>query len=66
MHERVTQADSRQALWSSFSRGFSAGLIALVFWFLVRLGGLAPFPPESALGSFLTVIPESLQEPAVQ
>ena len=32
----------------------------------MRLGGLAPYPPESALGSFLTVIPESLQEPAVQ
>jgi DMSO/TMAO reductase YedYZ molybdopterin-dependent catalytic subunit len=66
LHESVTQTDSRHALWGSFSRGFSAGLITLVLWFLVRLGGLAPFPPESVLGSFLTVIPESLQEPAVQ
>jgi DMSO/TMAO reductase YedYZ molybdopterin-dependent catalytic subunit len=62
----VTQGDSRNALWGSFSRGFSAGLITLLLWFLVRLGGLAPYPPESALGSFLTVIPETLQEPAVQ
>ena len=62
----MTQAENKHALWGSFSRGFGAGLIALVLWFLVRLGGLAPFPPESALGSFLTVIPESLQEPAVQ
>ena len=62
----MTEADNKHALWGSFSRGFSAGLITLVLWFLVRLGGLAPFPPESALGSFLTVIPESLQEPAVQ
>jgi len=62
----VTEADNNHALWGPFSRGFGAGLIALVLWFLVRLGGLAPFPPESALGSFLTVIPESLQEPAVQ
>jgi len=62
----VTEADNKHALWGQFSRGFSAGLIALLLWFLVRLGGLAPFPPESALGSFLTVIPESLQEPAVQ
>ena len=62
----MTQGDSRNALWGSFSRGFSAGLITLLLWFLVRLGGLAPYPPESALGSFLTVIPETLQEPAVQ
>ena len=66
MDESVTQADSGHSLRGSFSRGFSAGLITLVLWFLVRLGGLAPFPPESALGFFLTVIPESLQEPAVQ
>ena len=38
----------------------------MVLWFIVRLGGLAPFPPESALGALLTVIPESVQEPAVQ
>jgi len=62
----VTEADNRHAPWGSFSRGFGAGFITLVLWFLVRLGGLAPYPPESALGSFLTVIPESLQEPAVQ
>ena len=37
-----------------------------MLWFLVRLGGLAPFPPESALSYVLTVIPESIQEPAVQ
>ena len=66
MDESVTQTDSRHALWGSFSRGFGAGLVTLILWFLVRLGGLAPFPPESALGSLLTVIPESLQEPAVQ
>ena len=66
MSESVTEEDSRHALWTSFSRGFGAGLIALIVWFIVRLGGLAPFPPESALGAFLTVIPESVQEPAVQ
>ncbi len=42
------------------------GLVVLVLWFIVRLGGLAPFPPESALISFFSVIPESIQEPAVQ
>jgi len=66
LHESVTESDNKHALWGPFTRGFSAGLFTLVLWFLVRLGGLAPFPPESALGSFLTVIPESLQEPAVQ
>jgi DMSO/TMAO reductase YedYZ molybdopterin-dependent catalytic subunit len=66
MNESVTEADSRHALWGPFSRGFSAGLIALVLWFIARLGGVAPFPPESALGAVLTAIPESIQEPAVQ
>ena len=63
---RVTEGDSMHALWGPFSKGFGAGLIALVLWFIARLGGLAPYPPESALGALLTVIPESVQEPAVQ
>jgi DMSO/TMAO reductase YedYZ molybdopterin-dependent catalytic subunit len=50
----------------SFGRGFRAGLIVLVLWFLVRLGGYAPFPPESALVYFFSVIPASIEEPAVQ
>jgi DMSO/TMAO reductase YedYZ molybdopterin-dependent catalytic subunit len=50
----------------SFERGFGAGLVVLVVWFLVRLGGYAPFPPESALVYFLSVIPASIEEPAVQ
>jgi DMSO/TMAO reductase YedYZ molybdopterin-dependent catalytic subunit len=49
-----------------FSRGFSAGLVTLILWFIVRLGGLAPFPPESALVYLFSVIPESIEEPAVQ
>jgi DMSO/TMAO reductase YedYZ molybdopterin-dependent catalytic subunit len=32
----------------------------------LRLGNIAPFPPESALESFLKIIPESIQEPSVQ
>ena len=50
----------------SFWRGFRAGLIVLLLWFIVRLGGLAPFPPEAALVSLFSVIPASLEEPAVQ
>jgi DMSO/TMAO reductase YedYZ molybdopterin-dependent catalytic subunit len=61
---------SRAGRWSGFvgpfSKGFSAGLITLILWFIVRLGGLAPFPPESALVYLFSVIPESIQEPAVQ
>lgn len=49
-----------------FGRGFSSGLIVLFLWFIIRLGGLAPFPPESALVSLFSVIPESIEEPAVQ
>jgi DMSO/TMAO reductase YedYZ molybdopterin-dependent catalytic subunit len=50
----------------SFWRGFRTGLVALIIWFIVRLGGFAPFPPESVLVSFFSIIPASLEEPAVQ
>ena len=43
-----------------------AGLLALGFNFLLRLGGLTAYPPESALSAFLTVIPASIEEPMVQ
>lgn len=51
---------------SAFVPGFLAGLVALAFNFILRLGGLTAFPPESALGAFLTVIPASVEEPAVE
>lgn len=43
-----------------------AGLVALAFNFVLRLGGLAAFPPESALGAFLKIVPAAIEEPAVQ
>ena len=43
-----------------------AGLLALGFNFLLRLGGLTAYPPEAALSAFLTVIPASIEEPMVQ
>jgi DMSO/TMAO reductase YedYZ molybdopterin-dependent catalytic subunit len=43
-----------------------AGLVSLGFLFVLRLGGIAPFPPESALEAFLKIIPEKIQEPSVQ
>ena len=49
-----------------FLGGSLAGLAALAFNFLLRLGGAAAFPPESALSAFLKVIPASLEEPMVQ
>ena len=51
---------------SLFLLGSVAGLVALVFNFLFRLGGIAAFPPESALTAFLGVIPASIEEPMVQ
>jgi DMSO/TMAO reductase YedYZ molybdopterin-dependent catalytic subunit len=62
----VAEAGQNAGLRISFGNGFSSGLIVLILWFLIRLGGLAPFPPESALVSLFSVIPESVQEPAVQ
>ena len=60
------EAGDRPNLSASFWRGFRTGFIVLVVWFIIRLGGLAPFPPESALVSFFSIIPASLEEPAVQ
>jgi DMSO/TMAO reductase YedYZ molybdopterin-dependent catalytic subunit len=62
----VAEAGQNVGLGNSFGRGFSSGLVVLILWFIIRLGGLAPFPPESALVSLFSVIPESVQEPAVQ
>lgn len=49
-----------------FFGGFVAGLVALAFNFLIRLAGLAAFPPEAALSAFLRVVPASIEEPMVQ
>ena len=62
----MADAVSKAGLRESFGIGFRTGLIVLVIWFIIRLGGLAPFPPESALVSFFSLIPASVQEPAVQ
>ena len=51
---------------SVFFSGFIAGLVALAFNFLIRLAGLAVFPPEAALGAFLGIVPASIEEPMVQ
>ena len=51
---------------SLFAWGTVAGLLALGVNFLFRLGGIAAYPPESALNAFLRVIPASLEEPMVQ
>lgn len=51
---------------SLFISGFAAGLAALAFNFLIRLEGLAPFPPEAALSGFIGIVPASVEEPMVQ
>jgi len=51
---------------SVFAGGFIAGIVALAFNFLIRLGGLAAFPPEAGLSAFLRVVPASIEEPMVQ
>lgn len=59
-------ASKGPGLYGLFSKGFTAGFFTLVLWFIARLGGLSPFPPESALVYLFSVIPESIEEPAVQ
>ena len=57
---------SSSLLRMAFFRAAEAGLVALGLNFLLRFGMIAPFPPESGIESFLRIIPESIQEPAVQ
>ena len=62
----MVDAGQRSSIFRSFTRGAFAGLISLGFLFILRLGNIAPYPPESALEGFLKIIPESIQEPSVQ
>jgi DMSO/TMAO reductase YedYZ molybdopterin-dependent catalytic subunit len=50
----------------AFKSGAVAGIAALFFSFVVRLGGLAPFAPESATEKLISIIPASLEQPMVQ
>jgi DMSO/TMAO reductase YedYZ molybdopterin-dependent catalytic subunit len=54
------------SILAPLEKGAFAGIVSLGFLFILRLGNLAPFPPESALEAFLKIIPESVQEPSVQ
>ena len=55
-----------RGILAPIEKGAFAGIISLGFLFILRLGGVAPFPPESALEAFLKIIPENIQEPSVQ
>ncbi len=52
--------------WVPFRRGAIAGLVSLALGFALRIGGFAPFPPESAIELFIKYIPASLEQPAIQ
>ena len=53
-------------LWPGFKRGVQGGILAVLFGFILRLASLAPFPPEAATEALISVIPASIEEPAVQ
>jgi DMSO/TMAO reductase YedYZ molybdopterin-dependent catalytic subunit/uncharacterized membrane protein YagU involved in acid resistance len=50
----------------AFKSGAISGIIALIFSFIVRLGGLAPFAPESATEKFISIVPASIEQPMIQ
>lgn len=62
----TSQKGKDNSILGPLEKGASAGIVSLGFLFILRAGGLAPFPPESALEAFLKIIPESIQEPSVQ
>jgi DMSO/TMAO reductase YedYZ molybdopterin-dependent catalytic subunit len=49
----------------AFLRGVFAGSVALVFGYLISLGGFAPFPPEVAVEKAFSFIPGSIESPFV-
>ena len=53
-------------IWPGFIRGVQGGILAVIFGFILRLASLAPFPPEAATEALISVIPASIEEPAVQ
>lgn len=50
----------------AFSAGAWAGIVALVFSFVVRLGGFAAFAPETSTEAFIGIVPASLEQPMIQ
>ncbi len=50
----------------AFNAGAWAGLVALIFEFVVRLGGFAAFAPETATEAFIGIVPASLEQPMIQ
>lgn len=66
MSSSSSRKSSSGSVFGALEKSGIAGIAALGFLFILRLGGLAPFPPESAFEAFLKIIPESIQEPSVQ
>ena len=66
MSARIVERRRSRGLWRALSKGASAGIVAIGLNFLLRIGGLAPFPPEAATEAFIRIIPASIQEPSVQ
>jgi DMSO/TMAO reductase YedYZ molybdopterin-dependent catalytic subunit len=62
----MTQTGQMFRWREAFFNGAKGGFVALFFALLLRLGGLAPFPPEAATEAFISIVPASLEEPAVQ
>ena len=50
----------------AFKCGAMAGIVALIFSFIVRLGSIAPFAPETATLAFIGIVPASIEQPMVQ
>ena len=50
----------------AFKAGVYAGFVALAFSFFLRLGGIAPFAPETGIEAFISLAPAWITEPMVQ
>lgn len=54
-----------RVLLGAFIRGVLTGSFALVFSYLISIGGFAPYPPEPAVERVFAFIPGSIESPMV-
>jgi DMSO/TMAO reductase YedYZ molybdopterin-dependent catalytic subunit len=54
-------SNTKASTFFAFRAGAWAGIIALVFEFIVRLGGFAPFAPETSIEAFIGIVPAALE-----
>jgi DMSO/TMAO reductase YedYZ molybdopterin-dependent catalytic subunit len=62
----IILSNRKASILFAFNAGAWGGLVALIFEFIVRLGGFAAFAPETSTEAFIGIVPASLEQPMIQ